>query len=79
MSFYGESNYTANESAYNSSIYIDTPLTVDNAGNIFFGFEETGSNPSGISDGGIARVSAAGAGSMYHGWCRRRGRQSGAG
>ena len=61
--FYGEANYTANESAYNTSIYIDTPLTVDNSGNLYFGFEETGSNPSGISDGGIGRVSAAGAGS----------------
>ncbi len=56
--FYG--TYT---SAYDSSIYIDTPLTVDNAGDIFFGFQETGSNPAGITDGGIARVSATGAGS----------------
>ncbi len=60
--FYGTSNYTANESAYNSSIYINTPLTVDNSGNVFFGFTETGSNPSGIGDGGIGRVSATGAG-----------------
>jgi hypothetical protein len=62
VAFYGTSNYTANESAYNSSILIDTPLTVDNSGNVFFGFEETGSNPSGIGDGGIGRVSATGAG-----------------
>ena len=62
VAFYGTSNYTANESAYNSSIYIDTPLTVDNSGNVFFGFEESGSNPSGIGDGGLGRVSATGAG-----------------
>ena len=62
VAFYGTSNYTANESAYNSSIYIDTPLTLDSSGNVFFGFAETGSNPSGISDGGIGRVSAAGVG-----------------
>ncbi|HEV3384958.1 MAG TPA: Ig-like domain repeat protein, partial [Gemmata sp.] len=62
VAFYGTANYTANESAYNSSIFIDTPLTVDNSGNVFFGFTETGSNPSGINDGGIGRVSATGAG-----------------
>ena len=60
--FYGTSNYNANQSSYNSSISIDTPLTVDSAGNIYFGFQETGSNPSGISDGGIARVTSTGSG-----------------
>jgi len=59
--FYGTSNYTANESAYNSSIYINTPLTVDTLGNVYFGYEVTGSNPSGITEGGIARISASGA------------------
>ena len=43
--FYGLSNYTANESAYNSSIYINTGLTVDSSGNVYFGFTETGTNP----------------------------------
>ncbi len=62
VAFYGTASYTAHASAYNGSIYIDTPLTLDNEGDVFFGFEETGSNPSGISDGGIGRVSASGAG-----------------
>jgi len=60
--FYGTSNYMANESAYNSSIYINTPLTVDSAGNVYFGFSETGSNPSNLNDGGIARISPTGVG-----------------
>ena len=38
-------------------------LTVDSSGNVYFGFTETGSNPSGINDGGIARVTPAGVGS----------------
>ena len=59
--FYGLSNYTANESAYNSSIYINTGLTVDSSGNVYFGFTETGSNPSGINDGGVVRISPTGA------------------
>jgi hypothetical protein len=61
--FYGTSNYTANTAAYNASIFINTGLTVDSSGNVYFGFTETGSNPSGINDGGIARITPAGVGS----------------
>jgi Bacterial Ig-like domain (group 3) len=63
LAFYGIANYNANPGDYNSVIYINTPLTVDNSGNVYFGFTVTGSNPSGINDGGIARISAAGVGS----------------
>lgn len=59
--FYGNSNYVADESAYNSSLFINTGLTVDSSGNVYFGFTETGTNPSGISDGGIVRISPTGA------------------
>ncbi len=58
--FYGTSNYTANESAYDSSIYTNTGLTIDNAGNVYFGFTVNGSNPSGITDGGVVKVSPTG-------------------
>src|SRR5579884_2643980 len=58
--FYGISNYTNNPSAYNASIYVNTPVTVDAQGNIYFGYAVTGSNPSNITEGGIARISAAG-------------------
>ncbi len=58
--FYGLANYTANESAYNSSIYINTGLMVDGSGNVYFGFTETGTNPSGINDGGFARITPSG-------------------
>jgi hypothetical protein len=58
--FYGLANYTANESAYNSSIYTNTGLMVDPSGNVYFGFTETGTNPSGINDGGFVRISPSG-------------------
>jgi trimeric autotransporter adhesin len=58
--FYGLTNYTANESAYNSSIYINTGLMVDGSGNVYFGFTETGTNPSGINDGGFVRITPTG-------------------
>jgi hypothetical protein len=63
LAFYGISNYLNNKQAYNQSIKIDTPITADNAGNIYFGFQVTGSNPSGIVGGGIARIDANGNGS----------------
>jgi hypothetical protein len=58
--FYGLSNYTANESEYNNSIYINTGLTVDSSGNVYFGFTETGTNPSNITDGGVVKISPSG-------------------
>lgn len=55
VAFYGLSNYQANPSAYNAAVFIDTPLTSDGAGNIYFGFQVTGSTPLGLQ-GGIARI-----------------------
>jgi Bacterial Ig-like domain (group 3)/Right handed beta helix region len=63
LAFYGINNYRANPGAYNSAVMIDTPITADNAGNIYFGFEVTGPNPSGLTGGGIARIDASGNGS----------------
>ena len=39
-------NYQANASAFNSTIYIDTPITADTSGNIFFGFRVEGTAPA---------------------------------
>jgi hypothetical protein len=61
MAFYGISNYTAHKSALNASVFIDTPLTISSAGNVFFGFQVTGSNPLNLS-GGVARQSSDGSG-----------------
>jgi hypothetical protein len=60
--FYGASNYSANSAAFDSTIFINTPITTDAQGNVFFGFIATGSNPSGLSSG-IARIGADGTGS----------------
>jgi hypothetical protein len=58
IAFYGNGNYTANPSAY-SGISVSTPITTDAAGDIFFGYRVSGSNPLGLTDG-IARISANG-------------------
>lgn len=59
--FYGIKNYEANPAAYQQSVEINTPLTTDVAGNIFFGFLVVGSTPIGLQSG-VARVAPDGTG-----------------
>src|SRR5262249_44206141 len=41
--------------AYLTTVFIDTPITCDRYGNIFFGFQATGSNPLNLQSG-LARI-----------------------
>jgi hypothetical protein len=59
--FYGAAQYNANPAAFDSSVFINTPLTADAQGNLFFGFQVTGANPAGLVSG-IARVAPDGTG-----------------
>ena len=65
IAFYGTAAYQANPTAYNSSVFINTPITTDSAGDIYFGFRVNGLAPAGSglpsNAGGIARISATGA------------------
>lgn len=65
LAFYGLANYTANPAAFNSSVFIDTPITSDANGNIFFGFRVQGTAPAPLSTtvSGWARIGADGSGS----------------
>jgi len=60
--FYGAAAYNANPAAFDATVFINTPITVDAAGNAFFGFIVTGTNPANLTSG-IARISADGVGS----------------
>jgi hypothetical protein len=60
--FYGTAAYNANPATFDGAVFINTPLTADAQGNIFFGFQVTGSNPAGLVSG-IARVAPDGTGS----------------
>ena len=62
--FYGKPAYTAAQAAFDAGVFINTPITADNAGNLFFGFVITGANP-------------AGAGQRHRPHRRRRQRQLG--
>jgi hypothetical protein len=59
--FYGAAAYGANAAAFDATVFINTPLTADANGNVFFGFQVTGANPAGLV-GGSARVAPDGTG-----------------
>jgi hypothetical protein len=59
--FYGATSYNTNPAAFDATVFINTPLTADAQGNIFFGFQVTGTNPAGLVSG-IARVTPNGTG-----------------
>ncbi len=60
--FYGASAYAANAAALDASVFINTPITVDTQGNVFFGFIASAANPAGLASG-LARIGADGVGS----------------
>jgi hypothetical protein len=57
--FYGESVYNANKAALDASVFINTPITADTQGNIYFGFTARTDNPAGLSNG-FVRIAADG-------------------
>ena len=64
LAFYGLSNYTASSSAARSNVFINTPITSDANGDIFFGYQVTHTVTLGgvtlNAGGGIARITPAG-------------------
>jgi hypothetical protein len=58
--------YNANASAYNNAIFVNTPITADSNGNIFFGFRVQGMAPAPLntSQSGFARIDSNGNGTF---------------
>jgi hypothetical protein len=59
--FYGAATYAASTAQLDAAIIINTPLTIDSAGNVFFGFIATTPNPANLVSG-FARLTANGTG-----------------
>jgi hypothetical protein len=64
--FYGLAAYNANPAAYDSTIFVNTPITADAAGNIYFGFRVQGNAPAPLntSQSGFARIDTSGNGTF---------------
>ena len=60
IAFYGNGAYLAAPGAFNGAVFINTPLTSDSAGNVFFGFSVLNIAPGGPSGGGVARIAPNG-------------------
>jgi hypothetical protein len=61
--FYGANNFNGNRQLYSHNVEINTPITADSAGNLYFGFVVLGATPIGL-ESGLARISATGQGSF---------------
>lgn len=59
--FYGIKNYKKNPTAYQQNVQIDTPLTNDANGNLYFGFLALGATPLNLQSG-LARIASDGTG-----------------
>ncbi|HEV7747581.1 MAG TPA: Ig-like domain repeat protein [Pyrinomonadaceae bacterium] len=60
------SNYNANATAFNNSIFVNTPITADSQGNIYFGFRVQGTAPAPLNtmQSGFARIDPNGIGTF---------------
>lgn len=57
--FYGQQNFQADPIAYQQHVMINTPLTTDAHGDVFFGFLAVGQTPINLQSG-LARIAADG-------------------
>ncbi len=62
--FYGIGNYQGNPTAYQQNVFINTPITSDAAGNVYFGYQVMNSAAVGGLQSGLARIDAAGNGTF---------------
>ncbi|HEY6804602.1 MAG TPA: Ig-like domain repeat protein [Pyrinomonadaceae bacterium] len=59
--------YNGNAANFNNTVFVNTPITADAGGNIFFGFRVQGTAPGPLNttQGGLARISSNGLSNTY--------------
>jgi hypothetical protein len=62
VAFFGNAAYAASKAAYDSAVFINTPVTADAQGNVYFGFIALAGAPGTLASG-FARIDASGNGS----------------
>lgn len=62
LAFYGLDNFKANRKAFADNVKINTPITSDRQGNLYFGFIVLGATPVPL-ESGLARIGSDGTGS----------------
>ena len=62
LAFFGLANYAAAPNSFNTTVFVDSPITAGGDGAIYFAFRTVGSAPLGVRSG-IARIDATGNGS----------------
>jgi hypothetical protein len=62
VAFFGNAAYAASKAAYDNAVFINTPVTADAQGNVYFGFIALAGAPGNLSSG-FARIDANGNGS----------------
>ena len=61
LAFFGLANYLASPASYDATVFVNTPITSDGPGNIYFGFRTSGTAPLSLQSG-IARIDSNGNG-----------------
>lgn len=61
LAFYGMDRYNADSATYNQNVKINTPITSDKKGNIYFGFQIYGATSAELVSG-LAKITPSGAG-----------------
>ena len=62
VAFYGLDEFERNAAAFTSTVFVNTPLTTDSEGNVFFGFRVQGAAPAPLNttQSGFARIAPDG-------------------